>query len=142
MKYPSSNIIVPPRGQEFASVLVVGDFPSSGDEKKGMCFSDSAGLELRKMLEEAGFDTATIRFMNVLNSRPYASQLKYVWSKEKKDATIAEYSDSKHSGAFFSPSIKSDLFDLATEINRTKPRLIIALGDLALWALTGENSVS
>lgn len=142
MKYPSSNIIVPPRGQEFASVLVVGDFPSSGDERKGMCFSDSAGLELMKMLEEAGFDTATIRFMNVLNCRPYASQLKYVWSKEKKDATIAEYSDSKHSGAFFSPSIKSDLFDLATEINRTKPRLIIALGDLALWALAGENSVS
>lgn len=95
-----------------------------------------------KMLEEAGFTTNSLRFMNVLNYRPYASQLKYVWSKEKKDATIAEYSDSKHSGAFFSPSIKPDLFDLATEINRTKPTLIIALGDLALWATTGENSVS
>lgn len=142
MTYPSSAISIPPHGQEYSSILVVGEFPSVGDEKKGRLFSDSAGSELMKMLSEAGFSTDMIRFTTVLRHRPHAAQLKYVWTKEKKDATQFGFAGSELNGAYFSPEIKPDLYDLGREIAESNPDLIIALGDIALWALTGNVSLA
>lgn len=142
MNFPSSTIAVPAHGQTPAHILVVGEFPSVGDEKKGQLFSDPTGRELQKMLSEAGFNPSIIRYTTVLHHRPHAAQLKYVWTKEKKEATQFGFLESKQAGVYFSPTIVDDLQELHHEIANTNPDLIIALGDLALWALTGNVSLS
>jgi uracil-DNA glycosylase family 4 len=49
------RVKVPPVGPSNARVMVVGDVPHSDDEKQLTPFVGEAGLEITKMLHEAGF---------------------------------------------------------------------------------------
>lgn len=123
-------------------VLVIGEYPSVTDEKRGELFSDAAGAELRKMLSEAGFDLVDCAFTSVLPERPFNTDLATVWTTVKKEAVEGGFGHSVVSGAFCHPSVLVSCAHLNNEIDKIKPNVIIGLGNLSLWALTGETSVN
>ena len=125
-----------------AKILVIGEYPSVTDEKRGELFSDAAGAELKKMLCEAGFDLADCAFTSVLKSRPFNTDLTTVWTTVKKEAVGGGFEHYHAHGAFYHPSVAEACIHLANNIADTKPNIILALGNLSLWALTGEVSVN
>ena len=88
-----------------SKVLVIGEYPSVTDEKRGELFSDAAGAELKKMLSEAGIDLADCAFTSVLKKRPFNTDLATVWTTVKKEAVEGGFENSQISGAFCHPSV-------------------------------------
>lgn len=123
-------------------VLIIGEYPSVTDEKRGELFSDAAGAELKKMLSEAGFDLADCAFTSVLKTRPFNTDLSTVWTTVKKEAVEGGFEHSYVDRAFCAPEVLAARKALAVEIAGVSPNVIIALGNLSLWALTGETSVN
>jgi len=137
------KVTVPPHGPCPAKVLVVGEFPTVDDVHRQKLFSGQTGDELLKMLQEAGFLTADIRFTTLLNYRPYNSQMRYVWTKESREAKICMPGVKKDSdGVFFTAEFSAACWNLWPQIEACNPNVIIALGDAVLHALTGELSIS
>src|SRR5687768_2322196 len=137
-----SSITVPPRGPVPATVLVIGEFPTVDDERKMRLFSGMAGEEFHKMLHEAGFLSTEIRFTTLLRSRPYNSQMKYAWTKTKKEANACMPGVEKTGDIYCSDEFKEGAYEALREIERVQPNVVITLGDAALWAITGELSIS
>lgn len=123
-------------------ILIVGEYPSVTDEKTGKLLSDSAGTELKKMLLEAGIPLADCTFTSVLRARPFNTELSNVWTTKKQEATAKGFQNHWGSGAFYDPKIDTDLQRLRDTVKQQRPNIIVALGNLSLWALVGETSVS
>jgi DNA polymerase-1 len=100
-------------------LMIVGEFPERTDVQRGMPFSGRAGQLLDALLEEAGIDPNTVWKTLSLLGRP-------------KDTTAKGLKD-----------IDMDLYAclprLDKEIEAARPRVIVALGQLPLDALTGET---
>lgn len=136
------TITVPPHGPAQARILIVGEFPSVDDERKGKLFSGNTGQEFLKMLNEAGILVTEVRFTTLLRSRPYNSQMKYVWTKESSEAKVCLPGVKKIDGAYYTPDFFKQTQHLLQEIELCEPNVIVPLGDAALWWLTQELSVS
>lgn len=131
-------IPVPPCGPQPAKLLIVGDAPNSADERSGTPFTT---LELSRMLHDAGLIQAECRLANVVKLRPPKNDIKQWATESKKDAKLQELYHFRN-GMYFNETIAQGLNDLATEIAHTQPTAIIALGGVALWALTGRCGIT
>jgi DNA polymerase I-like protein with 3'-5' exonuclease and polymerase domains/uracil-DNA glycosylase len=137
-----SQITVPSHGPVPAKILIIGEHPSVEDERKMRLFSGSSGNEFMKMLQEAGHLTTEIRYTSLLRSRPYNSQMKYVWTKDSAEAKACIPGAKKIDGAYYVKDFYERVKHILPEIEACNPNVIIPLGDAALWYLTQENSVS
>src|SRR5687768_1402211 len=136
------SVTVPSHGPAQAKVLIIGEHPSVEDERKMRLFSGSAGNEFMKMLQEAGHLTTEIRYTSLLRSRPYNSQMKYVWTKDSAEAKVCIPGAKKIDGAYYAKDFYEQVKHIWTEIEENQPNVIVPLGDAALWLLTIENSVN
>lgn len=134
-------ITVKPTGPLTATVLVVGSHPSVEAEQRQTPFAGSEAHLLSAMLHEAGFLYTEVRLAYLCDFRPYATQLKYVWTLTKKDAKHIP-DCILHKGAYCSLAFLASAKRLEAEIERLQPNLIIALGDAPLHYLTGQTSIS
>lgn len=116
-------------GPQEAKVMLVGDWPSTDDESRGELFSGVSGLELTKMLHEAGLIRTECRITSLCQTRPDPRTVSII--QEKAEAI------NKFRGQFM-----SSLLRLEQEIDEVQPNVVVALGPVALWALTGETSIS
>lgn len=138
-----NRVTVPPHGPVPAKVLIIGEFPTVDDERRMRLFTGQAGDEFHKMLHEAGFITADIRFTTLLASRPYNSQMRYAWTKEPREAKICMPGIKKDpSGLFYTEEFSASCWRVWEQIEACNPNVIITLGDAVLWAITGEISIS
>ncbi len=119
---------VRPSGLQPSKVLIVGEAPGAEEERVGLPFMGASGNELTKMLAEAGLHRSSCRVTNVCNERP-------------PDNDISHFFDGDHGQGPKEP-IRQGLVDLWDEIEKTKPNLIIALGNTPLWALTGKWGIT
>jgi uracil-DNA glycosylase len=119
--------------------MVVGEFFSPEDERKGQPFSDYSADEFTRMLHEAGIMASECYFTNVVNARPKNGDIGEWIAGKKKDRTLAHQ---EFMGAFVRPVIVEGVARLRQEIALVQPNIIIALGNLALWALTGAKGVT
>jgi DNA polymerase I-like protein with 3'-5' exonuclease and polymerase domains/uracil-DNA glycosylase len=133
---------IPPHGPVPARVLVIGEHPSVEDERKAKLFSGNAGTEFLKMINEAGMLVSETRFTTLLRSRPYNSQMRYVWTKDSAEAKICIPGAKKIDGAYFVKDFYERTKHLIVDIEECNPNVIVALGDAVLWYLTQETSVS
>lgn len=129
-------------GPTDARIMVVGEFPSVHDEHTKRLFSDAAGSELMKMLTEAGINPEEVYFTTILSKRPFASEIKSVWTTKKKEAKEKGFENSFLNDAFYSPHIQPDIDAFQSLVETIHPNIVIALGNFSLWACTGEISVS
>lgn len=132
---------ISPVGPLDARILVVGECPTLEDERHMIAFSSPTAAELTKMLHEAGFIKADLRMAYICDFRPYMNKLSNVCTRVKKDAVKRGLPDQKN-GWYYSSEMTESFKRLDAEIERLAPTLIIALGDVALWHLTGEVSIT
>jgi len=116
-------------------IMLVGEAPGAEDERAGMPFLGSAGQELNRILGEAGILRSECYATNVCKVRPPNNQLHLWVAKTKKEITA------KHQlwqGRYVLPQIVEGYNELLVEIEMVQPNVIIAFGNLAMAALTGN----
>jgi DNA polymerase I-like protein with 3'-5' exonuclease and polymerase domains/uracil-DNA glycosylase len=138
------------RGPIPCDVLIVGEAPGADEDRHGRPFVGLSGQELDKMLSEAGFIVSSIHYTNVIK---YKAPDIYVKGKRianavEETAFIQTKTEAKRVGAsefygrYPKPFVYQCIQELKDEIEAIQPKIIIALGNIALWACTGNNSIS
>lgn len=108
-------------------------------------FVGKSGQLLNSMLARAGIPRETCFVTNVVNRRPPDNKLEssnHAWWTDKKGK--AEKWGCTHfaAGQWFNDQIREGLDALAVEIRERKPEVIVASGNLALWALTRNTGIA
>lgn len=120
--------------------MIVGEAPGNSEVRSLEPFTGVSGQELTKMLHEAGIIRTECFITNVCKYQPPGNRMSE-WLIEQKTKGRATGWPERYS-RFMAPQVGEGLAELAQEIERVKPNLIIALGATALWALTGETAIT
>jgi uracil-DNA glycosylase len=125
-------------GPPGARIMLVGEAWGETEEKTGVPFSGTSGMELNRMLHEAGILRNECYVTNVVNARPQYNDITKWIPEDKKSITgrMVVLRDK-----YVDPIVKEGFIMLIKEIELVKPTVIIALGGTALWALTGNSSI-
>lgn len=128
-------MIVNGEGSPTARIMIVGEAPGAEEERTGHPFSGPSGQELNRILNDAGLDRSQCFVTNVCRVRPYNNDISQFIAMAKKDITPAHR-------MLRDRYVKQPVFDglemLQREIRLVKPHVIVPVGNLALWALTGR----
>jgi uracil-DNA glycosylase len=132
-----------PIGPSNAKVMIIGEAPGEYEIMKGMPFIGPSGMELDKMLNEAGIHRSQCFITNVCQERPPGNDMGewLVNLKNPPKPDNAKYKNKKWvswKGQWAHPAVVAGYEGLIRHIELVRPTLIIALGNTALFALTGE----
>lgn len=131
-------------------IAIVGEAPGEKEEEAGTPFVGQSGKELTHMLAEAGIIREECLLTNVLMERPPQNNL-FAWCLKKKEADLAWQqlgNSGKYpfaplkAGAYLSPTRLSEIQRLHSELVAFDPHVIVALGNTALWGLSGESGIT
>lgn len=101
-------------GNQKASLMVIGGTPNAEDDASGNPFMGQAGELLEKILSAIGFQREEVYLVTIIKCRPH---------KDRKPTTTEV--------AACSPILQR-------QIELIRPRLIMAMGELAAQALSGQ----
>jgi len=114
-------------GPSSATIMIVGDAPGSQEEMRGKPFIGAAGDILNACLERAGIIRSNCYITNVVKERPPMGNID----------TLISFTKGVKKSAVYDTYEKS----LYAEIDRIKPNVIVAMGSVALYAVTRKTSV-
>jgi uracil-DNA glycosylase len=138
---------VKPTGPLTARVMIVGEAPGEDEVRKGLPFVGYSGQLLTTLLAEAGFNRDDCFITNVCRERPPKNDIS-IWipdTKKAQEELLASGGTTvvrRGSRRTVHPYIAQGLLELDREIDCVNPTIIIALGNTALWALTGITGIS
>lgn len=120
-------------------IAIVGEFWSGDEANIGIPFVDSAGRELNRMLEEAGIDRTDCVALTVFPRQPpgKADVSNFCTDKKSSSVPMPELLKGKYLQDQYWPDVQA----LYTELKAAQPNIVIALGNAALWALTGDYGI-
>lgn len=130
-----------PSGPCPAKVMVVGEAPGEWEARQGRPFVGPSGAELDRMLHEAGLLRSQCFVTNVCSERPPGNDVS-LWVKHTKGRPKEPGDWSLVQGKWLTSPVVSGLDRLQKEIALCNPEVIIPLGNLALWALTGKWGIT
>lgn len=110
-----------------AKIMLVGEAPGEDEDRLGRPFVGRAGNTLNSLLGQAGINRAECLIANVAREKPPANQIPFYF--HDKNCTIPN------------PKMIGWMELLKEEIIKYKPNIVVALGNTALWALTGEKGI-
>lgn len=129
------EIEVPAQGPNDARVMIVGEAPGEKEVEFRQPFVGPSGFLLTEMLAEAGFQRSSCYVTNVCNIRPPRNEIdSFFGTKTSRDISLL--------GRYCKPPIVAGVARLESDIRRINPDLIIACGDTALWAVTGNSGIT
>ena len=138
--YDGLDPFVCPSGPTPAKYLIVGEAPGESEVAQHLPFVGVSGQELTSMLADAGIDRAQCRITNVCQQRPPKNDIELFLETSKSKAKVKNLPNFRF-GRFFGAEIAAGLEALRKEIALTQPKVILAFGDVALWALTGHSGI-
>ena len=118
--------------------MLVGEAPSESDTNSHHPFGGGSGQELNRLLHEAGIMRSECYATYVCKSTP-AGGLTSLLATKKNQITLAHV---KLHGQYVLPQVAEGYAELLAEIEMCQPNIIVAFGNLALFALTGHWSVA
>lgn len=121
-------MIVPTVGPAGADIMLLGEAPGSDEDATGLPFQGYAGRTLNNLLQQAGISRHSCLIANVARERPPGNNIS-LYFQDKQCTTPRQ-------------ELATWIQQLKDEIAFHRPNIIIALGRTALWALTGETSIS
>lgn len=138
-------IPVGPSGPPNAKIMIVGEAPGEQEEANGKPFVGPSGYCLDRMLQDAGLLRSEAYVTNVSSVRPRHNNIElYVQNKPTKRSPDPS-SKKALSGVPFhlrdrwvTKEIIDGCLRLKNEIASVKPHIILPVGNVSLWALTGE----
>lgn len=131
--------MLPGCGPAPAKVMIVGECPGEQDIIKNQPFSGYSGTELNQQLKEAGLSRNQCFITNVVRVRAPGNDVSAFVAEKRKEIT-ANHINLRNK--FVLPAVRDGLEILKREIELVQPNVIIALGNLPLWALTGEWGIT
>jgi DNA polymerase len=105
----------------------VGEAPGAEEEVQGVPFVGQSGQELTRMLHDAGLIREEGYLANVCKYRPPENKIE------------AFFLDSKMTKP--NELIQEGIRELREEIQRVRPKIIVAFGAVPMWALTGQKGI-
>lgn len=128
-----------PTGPCPARIMIIDDAPGEREEKDGIPLVGYAGREFSQMLQEAGIMRSECFITSVLTSRPPHDEATAFIAETKKEITGSHV---LLRDKFVLPPLVEGIERLKREIELCRPHLIIALGNIPLWALTGQWGIT
>jgi uracil-DNA glycosylase family 4 len=122
-------------GNPNANIMLIGEAWGEEEERVGRPFVGRSGEELNRMLHEVGIMRSETYATNLINERPPYNDLTAWIAAKKKDIT------SQHvilRDKYVLPKVRAGYESLMKEIGLVRPNVIVALGNHAMWALTGQ----
>jgi uracil-DNA glycosylase family 4 len=113
---------VGPSGPPHARIMIVGEAPGRDETREGQPFVGVAGQTLRKFLMMVGIDPQECFLTNICRYQPPANDLGAWFTADGTPTQI----------------VLEGLVELEAEIRRVAPNVIVAAGNFANWALTGN----
>lgn len=140
---------VGPRGPSDARIMVVGEAPGQVEEEQGRPFVGPSGWQLEQMLRSAGIDPQSVFFTNVARQRPPSNDISAFIASTKagkpvtspKSKCIDKTRHSPLKGLYVTREIIDGYRDLQREISEVRPNIIIPVGNMSMWALTGLQGI-
>lgn len=129
---------VRPSGPTNAKIMVVGEAPGEQEVAAGVPFVGPSGNELNRMLQEAGIARTACFVTNVIRERPPGNDISAFIPARKRDITPDCI---QVDGKWVKPCVAAGIELLEKEISLVQPNVIIALGNVSLWATTGKWGV-
>jgi uracil-DNA glycosylase family 4 len=120
-------------GPRHADIVIVGEAWGAEEANRERPFVGASGNELNRMLAESGIDRMSCLVTNTIAARPQNNEAWRFFSPKAEAQTSLR---GQHPEAFAIAELKR-LYD---QINSFPRKLIIAVGNYALWALTDCSS--
>jgi DNA polymerase I-like protein with 3'-5' exonuclease and polymerase domains/uracil-DNA glycosylase len=120
--------------------MIVGEAPGEKEVERGIPFVGASGWLLDQCLREAGLDRGLALITNVCPERPPGNDLEHFMPTKGKgrSCVVSDFNYHYIDGRYISHHIREGLRLLEALIDEAKPDVIVALGNLSLWALTKE----
>ena len=120
-------------------IMVVNQFWSESDEGEGRSYTGVYGNVVRGMLHRAGIDRKECAFSSVFNFRPAGNKIDSCFATTPGDRI--EMFRPLRNGKYIDKKYAPEIERLLEEIKRVKPNVILALGELALWAICKKSGI-
>lgn len=128
------------KGPAEADIVIVGEAPGKDEELYGEPFVGPSGDLLTQVLREVGINRNKCYITNVCKYRPPGNDITE-WLTDKKSVGVKNEWPCIN-GRYASPEVDEGLCGLYEEVASRKPRIVVGLGNTALWAFTGEWGIS
>ena len=128
-----------PSGPCPAKIMLVGEAPGEHEVVAGEPFVGMSGQELNRMLQEAGIARNQCFVTNVCRDRPQGNDIEHFIAR-----TIAQRSPGHKlmRDKYVTKEVLDGVELLKREIELCQPNVILAFGNVALWALTGAWGIT
>lgn len=126
-------------GPTDAPIAIICDYPSPADRSAGFPLSDYPGKLFFDILSRKGLLKGSCFITTILDKPAVDDDISGHLSK-RKTCPGADWRNVN--GQWVSPELGAGLERVQGELERVKPRLVLTLGELALWGLTGSSGVS
>jgi len=125
-------------------IALVGEAPGAEEAKLSHPFVGRSGQLLDKMLVSTGIDRKQSLIANVFQRQPPGNKIDHFFIS-KRAAKMENIGIAEEYGQFGSAwcreAFAHDIEHLASTLKNIQPKIIVALGRVPLWALTGENGL-
>lgn len=130
---------VAPPPQVRKKIVLLGEAWGAEEARMGLPFVGSSGNELNRILEEAEIDRSECYLTNVFNLQPQPTNDINNLGTIKTLSNVPMPEMSK--GVYLQDQYFSEVQRLWKELADVQPNLVVALGNTALWALTGTYGI-
>lgn len=121
------------------SILVVGEYPYKSELREGGPFTGGLWRFFKKNMRDAGLSPNSYDYVNVINSPPPYGNSIFGFTVKDSKYGISGFPYLAR-GAYVKPQYRHDIDQLYSTIRRAKANLVLAVGDLACWALLHEQT--
>lgn len=124
-------------------IAFVGEAPSDEEVEKGIPLVGPSGRVFNSMLRTANLDRKEFHITNVFDEKLPENDVKN-WCASKDEAKAGGFDDLPPIGnsGYLRPEFRFHVERLRDELIDVRPTIIVPLGGTALWAFTGDASIS
>lgn len=130
--------MIPPSGPTNARLVLVSEAPGYEEERENSYLAGAAGNELNRMMHEADLMRSEAFTTSVCRVRPPGNKVTEYIAGSKKEITQFHV---PFRNKFILPTLKEGIDLVFKELELLQPTVIVALGNVALWALTGAWAI-
>jgi uracil-DNA glycosylase len=119
-------------------IMVVNEYLNEAADREGKAIAGPEASVMFGLLAQAGIDRNDVYFTNVINQRPSGNRVESFCGTRSEG--VANYR-ALFGAQYIRAEYQSELDRLNREIEINQPNVIIALGNLALWALCKKSGI-
>jgi len=120
-------------------ILIVGDFLDDEDQRKGRPFSGTDGGLIRGLLSQSGIEDSAYKCITVFPSSPPSGRIENWLTSDRAEGVPNFPPFAKGKYVHRDRAYALSLF--GETVRKAQPKVILALGNIPFWALTGKTGI-